>query len=163
HRADLQVARGDPQGQPVRGGPARRPDRRRRFLPRRPAGRATGLVAGEPRAQLRGDPGRPSSLAVRLATVLTCPAKTPSGAGTGGVGVGFGAGGAGEPFPGRGGWVLPEGIGRLRSIGAPARHMGMSYRRAWLLVRDINDAAGEPLVVAAKGGSQGGGAHLTPR
>src|SRR5262245_4049666 len=40
--------------------------------------------------------------------------------------------------------------------------MGMSYRRAWLLVQDINTAAGEPLVVAATGGSHGGGARLTP-
>jgi molybdate transport system substrate-binding protein len=41
--------------------------------------------------------------------------------------------------------------------------MGMSYRRAWLLVQDINQAAGEPLVDAAVGGSRGGGAQLTPR
>jgi molybdate transport system regulatory protein len=40
--------------------------------------------------------------------------------------------------------------------------MGMSYRRAWTLVQSINAAAGEPLVVAASGGAQGGGARLTP-
>ena len=38
----------------------------------------------------------------------------------------------------------------------------MPYRRAWELVRSINLAAGEPLVVAATGGVDGGGAVLTP-
>jgi molybdate transport system substrate-binding protein len=41
--------------------------------------------------------------------------------------------------------------------------MGMSYRRAWLLVQSINEGAGEPLVEAGVGGSHGGGARLTPR
>jgi molybdate transport system substrate-binding protein len=41
--------------------------------------------------------------------------------------------------------------------------MNMSYRHAWLLVQSMNEAAGEPLVVAATGGSHGGGARLTPR
>jgi molybdate transport system substrate-binding protein len=40
--------------------------------------------------------------------------------------------------------------------------MGVSYRHAWVLVQEINSAAGEPLVVAATGGSHGGGAQLTP-
>ncbi len=49
------------------------------------------------------------------------------------------------------------------SISAAAREMGMSYRRAWTLVRDMNEAAGEPLVAASPGGSGGGGATLTER
>ena len=39
--------------------------------------------------------------------------------------------------------------------------MKMSYRRAWLLVQSINEAAGEPLVEALLGGPQSG-ARLTP-
>jgi molybdate transport system substrate-binding protein len=58
---------------------------------------------------------------------------------------------------------LLEGIDRWRSISAAARQMGMSYRRAWLLVQSMNEAAGEPLVEAAVGGSHGGGARLTTR
>lgn len=54
-------------------------------------------------------------------------------------------------------------IDQHHSISAAARHMGMSYRRAWTLVRDINEAAGEPLVSASTGGSGGGGADLTTR
>ena len=57
---------------------------------------------------------------------------------------------------------LLEGIDRWHSISAAARAMKMSYRRAWLLVQSMNEAAGEPLVEAAVGGSQGGGARLTP-
>ncbi|MGH7004681.1 MAG: winged helix-turn-helix domain-containing protein, partial [Alphaproteobacteria bacterium] len=39
--------------------------------------------------------------------------------------------------------------------------MGMSYKRAWLLVEQMNAAFREPLVAAAKGGERGGGAALT--
>jgi molybdate transport system regulatory protein len=53
-------------------------------------------------------------------------------------------------------------IDRHHSISAAAKLMGMSYRRAWSLVRAINAAAGEPIVAAAKGGAGGGGADLTP-
>jgi molybdate transport system regulatory protein len=39
--------------------------------------------------------------------------------------------------------------------------MGMSYRRAWLLVDEINQIFREPLVEKQMGGSGGGGARLT--
>ncbi len=56
---------------------------------------------------------------------------------------------------------LLEAIGRSGSISAAAREMGMSYRRAWLLVEAANKAFREPLVSTATGGSGGGGAQLT--
>jgi molybdate transport system regulatory protein len=37
----------------------------------------------------------------------------------------------------------------------------MSYRRAWLLVEELNTMFAEPLVSAKTGGSKGGGAALT--
>ena len=40
--------------------------------------------------------------------------------------------------------------------------MKMSYRRAWLLVDDLNRIFRSPLVEAQPGGAKGGGAHLTP-
>ncbi len=58
---------------------------------------------------------------------------------------------------------LLEEIARTGSISAAARAMGMSYRRAWLLVDDLKSVFGEPLVETAAGGSRGGGAALTPR
>jgi molybdate transport system regulatory protein len=57
---------------------------------------------------------------------------------------------------------LLEHIGREHSISAAARLMGMSYRRAWGLVHDMNEAAGVPLVESSTGGPHGGGAALTP-
>ena len=39
--------------------------------------------------------------------------------------------------------------------------MGMSYRRAWLLVDEINHMFREPLVETQMGGTGGGGARLT--
>ena len=38
----------------------------------------------------------------------------------------------------------------------------MSYRRAWLLVEEINRALREPAVKAETGGAGGGGAMVTP-
>ena len=56
---------------------------------------------------------------------------------------------------------LLEAIGRTGSISAAGREMGMSYRRAWLLVDEVNRIFKEPVVVAAAGGTHGGGANLT--
>jgi len=47
------------------------------------------------------------------------------------------------------------------SIAAAGRRMGMSYRRAWQLVRTMNACFRQPLVEAVKGGQHGGGAQLT--
>lgn len=57
---------------------------------------------------------------------------------------------------------LLELIDQHRSISAAARAMGLSYRRAWLLVETMNRCARSPLVVTATGGRKGGGAELSP-
>jgi molybdate transport system regulatory protein len=57
---------------------------------------------------------------------------------------------------------LLEGIVETGSIAAAGRRMGMSYKRAWLLVEEMNAIFAGPLVDAAKGGPGGGGATLTP-
>lgn len=56
---------------------------------------------------------------------------------------------------------LLEAIGRTGSISAAGRELGMSYRRAWLLVDALNHMFPDVLVTAAPGGSHGGGAKLT--
>lgn len=56
---------------------------------------------------------------------------------------------------------LLEAIDHTGSISAAARSMGMSYKRAWLLIDEMNRHLSEPVVSAAFGGSHGGGAHLT--
>jgi molybdate transport system regulatory protein len=57
--------------------------------------------------------------------------------------------------------ALLESIRDSGSISAAARDMGMSYKRAWLLLDSINQAFTEPVVTAATGGAGGGGATLT--
>ena len=52
-------------------------------------------------------------------------------------------------------------IGETGSISAAGRQMGMSYRRAWSLVAELNRAFREPLVESVRGGPGGGGATLT--
>ena len=56
---------------------------------------------------------------------------------------------------------LLEAIGRSGSISGGGREMGMSYRRAWLLVDALNRMFAKPLIVTATGGSKGGGAQVT--
>jgi molybdate transport system regulatory protein len=56
---------------------------------------------------------------------------------------------------------LLELIDELGSISAAARAMEMSYRRAWLLVENMNTMFREPVLTPAVGGMQGGGAVLT--
>jgi molybdate transport system regulatory protein len=59
--------------------------------------------------------------------------------------------------------TLMELISKHGSISAAGKEMGMSYRRAWLLVDEINHIFREPLVETQMGGSGGGGARLTRR
>ena len=56
---------------------------------------------------------------------------------------------------------LLERIDATGSISAAGRQMQMSYKRAWLLVEEMNAAFAEPLVKSARGGASGGGAALT--
>lgn len=56
---------------------------------------------------------------------------------------------------------LLAGIAERGSISAAGRAMGMSYKRAWSLVEEVNATFAEPLVASTRGGAQGGGAHLT--
>ena len=58
--------------------------------------------------------------------------------------------------------ALLEAIGETGSISAAGRRHAMSYRRAWLLVEDLNRTFADPLVTARPGGAGGGGATLTP-
>lgn len=56
---------------------------------------------------------------------------------------------------------LLERIHDSGSISAAGRQMGMSYKRAWMLVEEMNAAFAAPLVDSARGGPGGGGAKLT--
>ena len=58
--------------------------------------------------------------------------------------------------------ALLEAIRDTGSISAAARKLRMSYRRAWMLVDDLNRRVSSAVVEAAPGGRSGGGATLSP-
>ena len=69
---------------------------------------------------------------------------------------------AGEAiFVGPGKIALLEAIRDTRSITAAAKSMGMSYRRAWVLVDELNGSLASAAVESAIGGERGGGSTLT--
>lgn len=67
-----------------------------------------------------------------------------------------------EAYVGPGRADLLQAIAEAGSIAAAGRSMGMSYRRAWSLVKALNEGFGRPLVEAERGGAGRGGARLTP-
>jgi molybdate transport system regulatory protein len=68
----------------------------------------------------------------------------------------------GVKFFGPGPLELLTLIGETGSLHVAAATMGISYRKAWLIVDRLNKAMGHPVVVAQKGGSRGGGSTLSP-
>jgi molybdate transport system regulatory protein len=56
---------------------------------------------------------------------------------------------------------LLEAIRDSGSLSRGARSMGMSYRRAWLLVESLKRSFREPVTVASTGGKDGGGMLVT--
>ncbi|WP_407667969.1 winged helix-turn-helix domain-containing protein [Paraburkholderia acidipaludis] len=57
---------------------------------------------------------------------------------------------------------LLEAVREHGSISAAARSLNMSYRRAWLLMDELNRALTSPATVSEHGGQSGGGSTLTP-
>jgi len=57
--------------------------------------------------------------------------------------------------------ALLKAVGETGSISAAGRTLGMSYRRAWRLIEELNGCFKQPVVTAQTGGKRGGGAELT--
>jgi len=57
--------------------------------------------------------------------------------------------------------ALLEAIGQTGSISGAGRALGMSYKRAWDLVEELNRGCESPVVTASPGGRDGGGTSLT--
>ena len=57
---------------------------------------------------------------------------------------------------------LLEGISRSGSLSEAARQLRMSYRRAWLLLADLNASFDRSVADTSTGGRGGGGAVVTP-
>ncbi|HEX8040485.1 MAG TPA: ModE family transcriptional regulator [Chryseosolibacter sp.] len=67
----------------------------------------------------------------------------------------------GQRFFGPGRAELLQLIDDTGSISKAAKGMGMSYKKAWAMVDELNDKAFTPYVITQKGGKKGGGAELT--
>ncbi len=66
---------------------------------------------------------------------------------------------AGRLGPGK--VALLEAIGRVRSLAAAARELGMSYKRAWELLGALNTMFDEPVAIAVPGRNRDGSTELT--
>lgn len=66
-----------------------------------------------------------------------------------------------ERYLGPGRIELLEGILKNGSIAKAAEDMGMSYRKAWQMVKEMNAISRKPLVEKHLGGKSGGGAEVT--
>ena len=67
----------------------------------------------------------------------------------------------GEIVMGPGKADLLTHVAETGNLSESARRMKMSYMKAWLLVQVMNRSYRKPLIQAERGGTRGGGAHLT--
>ncbi|WP_209329725.1 winged helix-turn-helix domain-containing protein [Lunatimonas salinarum] len=67
----------------------------------------------------------------------------------------------GKRFFGPGRDQLLKGIEELGSLSSAAKQMGMSYKKAWDMIQDLNSRGPQPFVTFHKGGAKGGSAELT--
>ena len=68
----------------------------------------------------------------------------------------------GSKFFGPGRLELLELIEESGSISNAAKSMGMSYKKAWAMVEELNSLGSKPYVITHKGGQKGGGTEITP-
>ena len=66
-----------------------------------------------------------------------------------------------EGFFGPGRAELLQGIEQTGSINKAAKQMGMSYKKAWAMISELNTQASRPLVITQAGGKKGGGSMIT--
>ena len=57
---------------------------------------------------------------------------------------------------------LLEAVARAGSVAAAAEALGLPYRTAWKKLREMEEAAGVPLLESGSGGAGGGQSRLTP-
>lgn len=67
----------------------------------------------------------------------------------------------GIPYLGCGRVKLLEAIDECGSIAKAASTLGMSYKKAWRLVKSMNQLSDTPLMIKEAGGKNGGGTRLT--
>jgi len=67
-------------------------------------------------------------------------------------------------------FLLGEGSARLLlaidetgSLSLASKKTGISYKKAWQIIKNIETLSGEKLIISKKGGSHGGGTILTEK
>ena len=73
----------------------------------------------------------------------------------------LGTPGEAQTYVGIGRIELLEKIGQYGSMNRAAKEMGMSYKKAWKLIEELNGFCDQPLVIKSHGGVSGGGTQLT--
>ena len=69
----------------------------------------------------------------------------------------------GQQVMGAGRYSLLKAVDELGSISEASKSMNMSYKKAWKLIKSMNEAFDEPLVVKIKGGKGGGLSTVTEK
>lgn len=99
-------------------------------------------------------------LALSIRPMATTPSKTPHHTPTARFRLRLTAGDTIAIGPGK--IRLVEAILETGSLTAAAKHIDMSYRRAWVLLDELNKSLKTPAVASARGGEHGGGSIVTP-
>ena len=68
-----------------------------------------------------------------------------------------------KPVLGPGRYRLLAAVESSGSINSAASEVGISYRRAWAQIREMEGLLGYSLIISQRGGKSGGGTALTPK
>jgi molybdate transport system regulatory protein len=68
----------------------------------------------------------------------------------------------GVKYFGPGPYELLRKIDETGSIHEAAKRMGLSYRKAWIIINRMNQVTGKAMVITRTGGTQGGGSEVSP-
>ncbi len=68
----------------------------------------------------------------------------------------------GKPVLGPGKFMLLDAIDRTGSISAASRELGLSFKKAWLMIHELEKSLGKSIVESHRGGSEKGQSKLTP-
>jgi molybdate transport system regulatory protein len=64
-------------------------------------------------------------------------------------------------FLGSGRIDLLKAVDEFGSLSKAAKHLNISYKKAWELIKSVNEAGHESMTITTTGGSAGGGMKLT--
>ena len=68
----------------------------------------------------------------------------------------------GKPVLGPGKFKLLDAINRTGSISAAARELGLNFKKAWVMIHELEDSLGKSIIESHRGGSEKGMSKLTP-